>query len=127
MVCEHAIVVKREARWTKDFIEEFPTYRCRDCHVALNWRDIRGIVIPMEAQHHMDPDCVMAALPLSGEHDADVCHYAFMGTGRLILETLHGQVIIDVRPQDVNAFVVGGDGQRVDSVLLKARGSVLTS
>lgn len=35
--CSHTVVLKREARWEPNFIEEFPCYQCRDCRKALNW------------------------------------------------------------------------------------------
>lgn len=57
---------------------------------------------------------------IAGDDDADedVCHYEFPGTGRLVLDTIHGRIIIDVRANDVNSFVFEG-GTRVDRVLLK--------
>lgn len=55
---------------------------------------------------------------LSKNSDEDVCQYKFIGMGRLILDTIHGQIIIDIRCKDVNSFVIE-NGIRVDSLLIK--------
>jgi hypothetical protein len=60
----------------------------------------------------------MIQVPLGADSDEDVCQYRFPGKGRLILNTVHGQIIIDVRADDVNAFVFES-GQRVDHLLIK--------
>jgi hypothetical protein len=51
------------------------------------------------------------------ESDEDCCHYEFDGKGRLILDTVHGKIIIDIRARDVNAFTFV-DGKRVDHLLI---------
>ena len=51
------------------------------------------------------------------DNDEGVEHYLFDGTGRLILDTIHGRVCIDIRGNDVNAFVIDKDG-RTDFLLI---------
>jgi len=52
------------------------------------------------------------------DSDEDVCEYTFNECGRLILNTIHGQIIIDIRAGDVNSFVFK-DGRRIDHLLLQ--------
>jgi hypothetical protein len=59
---------------------------------------------------------LMTEIPLDEVADEDVVSYQFNGTGRLVLETIHGCVVIDIRKDDVNAFTVY-DG-RVDHLLI---------
>ena len=61
----------------------------------------------------------MTQIVLDDDADEDVCEYEFEGTGRLILDTKHGMVIIDIRRDDVNAFTVMG--KRVDHLLIGKR------
>jgi hypothetical protein len=58
--------------------------------------------------------------------DGDVCEYRFPGIGRLILNTIHGQIIIDVRKYDVNSFVLDKRNGRIDRLLLnqKSKGDI---
>jgi hypothetical protein len=56
-------------------------------------------------------------VPVGEDADDDVCHYRFEGTGRLILDTIHGTVFIDVRARDVYAFTMAV-GRREDHLLL---------
>lgn len=58
----------------------------------------------------------MIEVPVEEDADEHVCRYRFDGMGRLILDTIHGIVIIDVRRDDVNAFTT--DGRRKDHLLL---------
>jgi hypothetical protein len=64
-------------------------------------------------------DPMMIEVPVGDDADDDVCHYRFEGKGRLILDTIHGTVIIDIRPNDVNAFTTVG--RREDHLLLRGR------
>lgn len=62
-------------------------------------------------------------VPIAFEADSDehVAHFKlnnFEGHGRLVLDTKHGQIIIDDRLDDVNCFVVGTEG-RTDHLLIK--------
>lgn len=50
------------------------------------------------------------------EWDENVIELAVAQQHRVILRTMHGTVIIDVRAHDVNAFAVGG--RRVDHLLI---------
>ena len=59
-------------------------------------------------------------IPLEDDADEDVCHYAMEKRGRLILDTVHGQIILDVRYNDVNAYTFLG-GQRVDFLLIPSK------
>jgi hypothetical protein len=59
---------------------------------------------------------LMTEIQLHDEADDDVTSYQFNGTGRLILETIHGCVIIDIRKDDVNAFTTYSG--RVDHLLI---------
>ena len=54
------------------------------------------------------------------DNDEGIEHYLFDGTGRLILDTIHGRICVDVRVKDVNAFVIDyyGDGKRTDFLLI---------
>jgi hypothetical protein len=52
------------------------------------------------------------------DDDDDVCHYEFPDCGRLILDTIHGRIIIDVRKNDVNSFVFV-NGVRIDKLLIQ--------
>ena len=61
----------------------------------------------------------MKQISLDADSDEDVCKYEFIGTGRLILQTIHGQIFIDIRKNDVNAFII--DGKRTDFLLLKQK------
>ncbi len=58
---------------------------------------------------------------LNKNSDENVCQYKFIGTGRLILDTIHGQIIIDVRCKDVNSFVIFEGYRRVDKLLIKIK------
>lgn len=60
----------------------------------------------------------MQKIDLPEDADEGVYHYAIDGQGRLILDTMHGQLIIDVRLNDVNAFVFE-NGKRVDRLLIR--------
>ena len=60
----------------------------------------------------------MQQIDLSDDCDEGVCRYRFIGQGRLILDTIHGQVIVDIRCNDVNAFVFE-EGKRTDHLLVK--------
>lgn len=51
------------------------------------------------------------------DNDEGIEHYLFNGFGRLILGTIHGVVTIDIRRDDVNAFVIDEDG-RTDFLLI---------
>ncbi len=44
--------------------------------------------------------------------DEGVVELSVARTHRVILNTMHGQVIIDVRADDVNAFVLGKGGRK---------------
>jgi hypothetical protein len=66
----------------------------------------------------------MIEVPVGEDADEDVCHYRFEGMGRLILDTIHGTVIIDIRANDVNAFTT--DGRRKDHLLLPSARSACT-
>lgn len=46
------------------------------------------------------------------EKDDNVYHYWLGDEDRLILDTIHGSIIIDVRPHDVNSFVISKDGRK---------------
>lgn len=59
---------------------------------------------------------IMTEVPLEPGDDEDVTHFQFNEVGRLILETLHGQIIIDIRHNDVNAFTTHKG--RVDHLLI---------
>ena len=59
----------------------------------------------------------MMQIKLPDDSDDDICEYSFPTCGRLILNTIHGQIIIDVRANDVNSFVFE-DGKRVNHLLL---------
>lgn len=59
----------------------------------------------------------MRRVKLERGSDEDVAHYAFEGLGRLILDTIHGTVIIDIRRDDVNAFS-SGDNRDNDKLLI---------
>jgi len=52
------------------------------------------------------------------DNDEGVEHYKFDGVGRLILDTVHGRVCIDIRVDDVNAFAIDKDYGRKDFLLL---------
>ena len=60
----------------------------------------------------------MKQIDLGEDCDERVCEYEFPGKGRLILDTIHGQIIIDIRHNDVNSFVFE-DGKRVDHLMVK--------
>jgi len=68
----------------------------------------------------MDGGFYMKRIELPEDSDEGVEKYQFEGKGRLILETVHGQIIIDIRGNDVNAFVIDyyGDGNRTDFLLI---------
>jgi len=51
--------------------------------------------------------------------DEGVVELAVSRQHRVILRTMHGPVIIDVRADDVNAFVLGPNG-RTDYILIPA-------
>lgn len=56
------------------------------------------------------------------DDDEDVATCRFLGTGRLVLHTRHGLIIIDIRPDDVNAFAFGSEPSlRQDHILLKRK------
>lgn len=55
---------------------------------------------------------------LEEDSDDDVCRYVMKVRGRLILDTVHGTIIIDVRALDVNAFTFSEVGLRVDHLLI---------
>lgn len=59
-------------------------------------------------------------MPLAQDSDPDVAEAKFVGTGRLILHTKHGVVIIDIRATDVNAFAPYQPGLRKDFLLIPA-------
>ena len=52
------------------------------------------------------------------DNDEGVEHYKFDGFGRLILDTVHGRVCIDIRGNDVNAFTITKDYGRKDFLLI---------
>ena len=52
------------------------------------------------------------------DNDEGVEHYKFDGFGRLILDTVHGRVCIDIRANDVNAFTIDKDYGRKDFLLI---------
>jgi len=64
----------------------------------------------------------MKQILLDDDADEDVCKYKFIGMGRLILNTIHGEIIIDIRRDDVSAFVL--DGKRIDFLLLKGKKNI---
>lgn len=66
---------------------------------------------------------MMQRINLSDDCDDGVYQYRFTGQGRLILDTMHGQVVIDIRCNDVNAFVLE-NGKRTDHVLVKSSPSI---
>ena len=53
------------------------------------------------------------------ECDDDVCAYRFNGCGRLILETKHGTIFIDIRRNDVNAYTL--EHGRMDHLLISKK------
>ena len=55
---------------------------------------------------------------LSEDIDEDVCQYTFHGQGRLVLDTIHGRICIDIRAEDVNAFTVLPPFGRRDSLII---------
>jgi len=66
----------------------------------------------------------MKQISLDEDADDDVCEYEFNGIGRLILRTIHGTVIIDIRDNDVNAFnVLSG---RIDHLLIGKKHKIIT-
>lgn len=52
------------------------------------------------------------------DNDEGIEHYKFDGFGRLILDTIHGCVIIDIRENDVNAFTIDKEYGRKDFLLI---------
>jgi len=53
------------------------------------------------------------------DNDEGIEHYKFDGFGRLILDTVHGRVCIDIRGLDVNAYVIDDIfGDRHDFLLI---------
>jgi hypothetical protein len=52
------------------------------------------------------------------DNDEGIEHYKFDGSGRLILDTVHGRVCIDIRWHDVNAFTIDKDCGRKDFLLI---------
>ena len=63
---------------------------------------------------------LMTPVPINKYADEWVAHYMFHGKGRLILTTIHGEIIIDIRNADVNSYVFE-NGKRVDRVLLNTQ------
>ncbi len=61
---------------------------------------------------------LMEFVPILTETDEDVCEYRFHGQGRLVLTTIHGKICIDVRANDVNAFVILQPFGRRDSLII---------
>lgn len=64
----------------------------------------------------------MQPVPLKELCDEDVAHFVFKGRGRLILDTIHGEVIIDIRLDDVNAFTLHQG--RADHLLIAPRETI---
>ena len=52
------------------------------------------------------------------DNDEGVEHYCFDDFGRLILDTCHGRICIDIREHDVNAFTITKDYGRKDFLLI---------
>jgi hypothetical protein len=52
------------------------------------------------------------------DNDEGIEHYKFDGLGRLILDTVHGCICIDIRGHDVNAFTIDKDHGRKDFLLI---------
>jgi hypothetical protein len=52
------------------------------------------------------------------DNDEGIEHYKFDGLGRLILDTINGCVIIDIRGNDVNAFTIDKEYGRKDFLLI---------
>ena len=52
------------------------------------------------------------------DNDEGIEHYWFDGLGRLILDTIHGRICIDIRCNDVNAFTVDKELGRKDFLLI---------
>lgn len=63
----------------------------------------------------------MKQIELDKDADDDICEYNFIGIGRLILNTIHGRIIIDIRKKEVNSFIFAEDGKRIDKLLLKSK------
>lgn len=61
-------------------------------------------------------------IPLEADAEEDVLHYRLTERGRLILDTVHGRVVIDVRAFDVNAYTLE-HGLREDHLLIRRRAS----
>ena len=57
-------------------------------------------------------------IPTPDDYDPNVAEARLTGTGRLILHTQHGVVIIDIRETDVNAFAPYQPGLRRDFLLI---------
>jgi hypothetical protein len=60
----------------------------------------------------------MIPVNLDKDSDDDVAWYGFADMGRLILDTIHGQIIIDIREHEVNAFTMV-HGPREDHLLIR--------
>ena len=54
---------------------------------------------------------------LPSDSDEDVAACEFEGQGRLILDTIHGRICIDIRADDINTFIFV-DGKRINNVLI---------
>ena len=52
------------------------------------------------------------------DNDEGIEYYRFEDYGRLILDTVHGCVIIDIRGNDVNAFTIDKEHGRKDFLLI---------
>jgi hypothetical protein len=52
------------------------------------------------------------------DNDEGIENYYFENFGRLILDTVHGRVCIDIRVNDVNAFTIDKDYGRKDFLLI---------
>jgi hypothetical protein len=59
----------------------------------------------------------MKKIKLPADSDENTYKYRFDGIGRLILDTQHGIVIIDIRAEDINSFHLE-NGKRIDILLL---------
>jgi hypothetical protein len=52
------------------------------------------------------------------DNDEGIEHYLFDGTGRLIVDTIHGRICIDIRGEDVNAFTLDKEHGRTNFLLI---------